>query len=82
MIGREFKALRQLLGLLQKEVALELGLNHITICRWETIGQDQPVNKLVEQAMSAMAKDRARVKEIKNSRPARKPRKSKNKLEN
>jgi len=69
MNGFRMKQLRNAAGLLQIEVAPELGVNNDTICRWEN--KDKEIPKAYAEVFSNLVNDVERVYFIKSTRRSR-----------
>ena len=69
MNGYRMRSLRQCAGLLQIEVAPEMGLNNETICRWEKL--DREIPKAYAEVFTTLVNDVERVHFIKSSRRSR-----------
>jgi hypothetical protein len=65
------RELRQMAGLRQNEVAPELGLHPVTMCKWEGPRSDQEVPKVYSESFERLVNDVERVARIKNSRRVR-----------
>jgi DNA-binding transcriptional regulator YiaG len=66
MDGFRLRELRKMVGLRQVEVALELGVDNETVCRWERSGRKLTV--LQERAVMELVRDVERVAGIKGGR--------------
>lgn len=69
MKGLRMRELREIAGLKQNEVAPELGLHKVTICRWEL--SDKEIPKVYGEAFTRLVNDVERVAWIKSARLVR-----------
>ena len=69
MNGYRMRDLRQKAGLRQNEVALELGLHSVTVCKWELTNKELP--KAYGETFERLVNDAERVFWIKSTRRAR-----------
>lgn len=67
MNGPQMRSLRQKAGLLQIEVASELGLDNETICRWEK-REHKDIPKVYAEAMERLVANDRRVECLKQNR--------------
>ena len=76
MDGFRIREIREASGLLQVEVAMELGICQETLCRWEKSGKE--VSKMAQEAFLRLTQDQERTAQIRKNRRQR--RKEKNAL--
>ena len=69
MNGYRMRELREFAGLLQNEVAPELGLHYVTICKWEKSEKEIP--RVYAESLTSLVNDVERVYRIKSTRRQR-----------
>jgi DNA-binding XRE family transcriptional regulator len=69
MTGKEMRDSRMAAGILQVEIAMELGVDNQTVCRWENSGEE--LRNAYAQAFEGLVQNADRVGEIKICRRRR-----------